>query len=152
MFRQCYSPHEPASFKRAYDLVARAMHYQGREPQILRAWHRAHATLRRTHLDHLILVRAASEGHVPEYLTARNTSHPSQVDPPWRMIETVFYGDAIHWGDKRTVLEAWSRDHAVLAVKRRHDFLRAAIHLGHLYVGFAAVVGIATGALSPSDL
>lgn len=151
MFRQCYAPDEPASFKRAYDLVARETHRQERDGEPLKTWRRAHADLRRTHLDHLILVQAATDGHVPQHLAERNASHPSELDSPQQMLSALFYGDSIHWGDQRPVIEAWNRHHPAIAVKRRFDALRAAIHLGHLYVGFAAVVGMATGGLSPGE-
>ena len=68
------------------------------------------------------------------------------------MLAALFYGDAIHWGDQRSVIEAWNSEHEVIAVKRRFDALRAAVHLGHFYVGFAAVVGMATGDLVPAHL
>lgn len=128
------------------------MHRHGVDLQTLKVWRRAHATLRHTHLDHLILVQAAADKHVPQHLAERNASHPSETDSPEQMIATIFYGDSIHWGERRAVIEAWNKDHAVFRVKRRFDALRAAIHLGHLYVGFAAVVGLATGALSRSEL
>jgi hypothetical protein len=152
MFRQFHTPEELASFTRISGLLTREMRLEGRELESLKAWRRAHATLRQTHLDHLILVQAAADGHVPQHLSERNASHPSSIDSPQLMINTVFYGDAIHWGDQRSVIEAWNRDHAVMAAKRRFDALRCAVHLGHLYVGFGGVVGLATRRLSLQDI
>jgi hypothetical protein len=152
MLRQCYSHDELASFTRLAKLVSREMHRDERDLAGLKAWRTAHATLRHTHLDHLILVQAAADGHVPQHLTERNASHPESAVSPELMMSAIFYGDAIHWGDQRSVIEAWSNQSAVMAVKRKFDVLRCAVHLGHLYVGFAAVVGVATGRLSPGDV
>jgi hypothetical protein len=152
MFRQFYAPDEAASFKRAYDLVAREMHRLGRDPQPVTTWRGAHAKLRHAHLDHLILVQASADGHVSDRVAEGSSFHPSETDAPQQMISAIFYGDSIHWGDKRSVIESWDKGSAVIAVKRRFDALRAAVQLGHLYVGFAAVVGLATGTLSPSEL
>jgi hypothetical protein len=101
MFRQCYAPDEEASFARAHDLVAREVHRVGGETEIRKAWRRAHATLRHTHLDHLVLVRAVADKWVPEHLAERNASHPSQTDSPEQMIATLFYGDATGATDER---------------------------------------------------
>ena len=152
MFRQFYAPDEAASFKRAYDLVAREIHRQGRDPQPVKAWRGAHAKLRRTHLDQLILTQAAADGQVSEQVADGSSFHPSEIDAPQQMISAIFYGDSIHWGDKRSVIESWNKDSAVISVKRRFDAVRAAVQLGHLYVGFAGVVGLTTGTLSPSEL
>ena len=152
MFRQFYASDEAASFKRAYDLVAGEMHRQGRDPRPVKAFRGAHAKLRHTHLDHLILTQAAADGYVSEHVADGSSSHPSEIDAPQQMISAIFYGDSIHWGDKRSVIESWKEDSAVISVKRRFDALRAAVQLGHLYVGFAGVVGLTAGTLSPAEL
>jgi hypothetical protein len=152
MLRQCYSPDEPASFKRAYDLVARETNRQGRDQAPLSTWRGAHGRLRAYRLDHLILVQAAGDRVVPEHLAADNASHPSQTDSPDQMLSAVFYGDSIHWGGKRSVIEGWANEHLVIAVKRRFDALRAAVQLGHLYVGFAGVVAMLSGAMGADEL
>ena len=64
MLRQGYSHDEEACFKRAYDLLGREIHRSAGDIATLKAWRRAHATLRSTHLDHLIIVRAAADGLV----------------------------------------------------------------------------------------
>jgi hypothetical protein len=152
MLRQCYSPDEDASFKRAYDLVSREVHAAGSELAVIKAWRRVHAALRTTHLDHMILVKAAADGLVPQAIGARNAHSPGEINPPQAMIGAMFYGDAIHWGDRRSVIEAWDSEHAVIATRLKFDALRAAVHLGHFYVGFAAIVGMATGGLGRDDL
>jgi hypothetical protein len=151
MFRQCYAPDELASFKRVWDLVARELHRLGADMGPLKEWKKAHARLRRVQLDDLILVQAAARGHVPEHV-GRPHETPSPQDSPEQLLSTVFYGDAIHWGDRRTVIETWDSGDAILAVKRRFDARRAAIHLAHLYIGFAAIVALAVGAVRASDL
>jgi len=151
MFRQCYSPEELASFKRVYDLVSREAHNAGLSRETLRAWRGAHNGMRAKHLDHLIIVRANADGLAPDNLVARNASHPDTSKSPEQMLSTIFYGEAIHWGDKRSVIEDWDREHPFWGMKRRFDALRAAVQLGHLYVGFAGVVGRATGKLDDLD-
>ena len=57
------------------------------------------------------------------------------------MISTLFYGDAIHWGDERPAFAAWGRDGPIFAVKRRFDALRASARRlrPRLYVGLEAL-------------
>jgi hypothetical protein len=100
----------------------------------------------------MILAKAAADGLVPQAIGARNAHSPGEIDPPESMIGAMFYGDAIHWGDRRSVIEAWDSEQAVIATRLKFDALRAAVHLGHLYVGFAAIVGMATGGLGRDDL
>jgi hypothetical protein len=152
MFRQCYSPDELASFKRVYDVVSREAHGAGMPPETMRTWKGAHNKMRGTHLDHLILVRANEDGVVGPHVVKGNAFDPEKAKSPGQMLSTIFYGDAIHWGDNRTVIEDWDREHPFWGMKRRFDALRAAVQLGHLYVGFAGIVGRATGALAPADL
>lgn len=152
MLRQCYSGQEAASFKRAYDLLAKVSRDDPERLEILKAWRRAHVALRITHVDHLIIVRAAEAGLVSPALVRENGHHPDAIESPETMLSTVFYGDAIHWGNRRTALDAWNRAHGVITTKRRFDSLRAAVYLGHLYVGFAALVGLSVGAIDPSEI
>ncbi len=145
MLRQCYARKEEASFDRAYGLVAREVNRVRGASPTLKAWRQAHATLRANHLDHLILVVAAADGHVPEHLAERNASHPSQNSSPNEMIAAMFYGDTIHWGDGRRIIDDWNSEHAAIALKRKLDAVRATVYLAHLYVGFAGLVAIASG-------
>jgi len=152
MFRQCYSPDEQTSFKRVYDLVGREAHRAGLPRETLRAWRGAHNKIRGTHLDHLILVRANELGIIGPHVVAGNAFDPDKTKSPEQMISTILYGDAIHWGDHRTVIEDWNNEHPFWAMKRRFDARRVAIQLEHLYVGFAGVVGRAMGLLTPENL
>jgi hypothetical protein len=152
MFRQCYAAGEEASFTRVSGLLARELTRRKMDIGPLKAWRRAEGTLRHTHLDHLILCQAAADGLVPQHLAEDDASHPDRAASPQQMIATVFYGDTIHWGDQRSAIEAWSAESPVIAVKRRFDALRAAVQLGHFYVGFGAVVGRATGALAVHEI
>lgn len=152
MLRQFYAADEEASFKRAHDLVGREAHREGLAPDVLKSWRRANAVLRRTHLDHLILVQAAANKLIPPTVVEGNGHEPDRIAPPEQMLSAVFYGDAIHWGNSRTVIDSWNRDDPIIAAKRRFDSLRAAVHFGHLYIGFAGVVGRATDSLSVGDL
>jgi hypothetical protein len=152
MLRQCYSPDESASFKRVYDLLGREMNRQGRDQAPLRGWRGTHGQLRALRLDHLILVQAARDKIVPGHLAEDNASHPSHADSPEQMLSAIFYGDSIHWGTKRSVLERWDNEHPAIAVRRRFDSLRAAVQLGHFYVGFAGAVAMLSGAMDSDEL
>jgi hypothetical protein len=66
MLRQLYSHDELASFKRACYLLSRELNREGRDLEPLKAWRQAHATLRHTHLDYLILVRRRRTGTSPQ--------------------------------------------------------------------------------------
>jgi len=100
----------------------------------------------------MILATAAADGLVPQAIVARNAHSPGTIDSPQIVIGAMFYGDTIHWGDRRSVIEASDCEHAVIAARLKFDALRAAVHLGHLYVGFAAIVGIATGGPGRDDV
>jgi hypothetical protein len=153
MFRQCYSPDENASFKRIYDLVGREAHKAGLSPETLRAWKGAHNRMRGSHLDYLILARAAQLNLVRIGVAENSMWHPDRVQmSPEQRLSTILYGDVIHWGTQRTVVEEWDQEHYFWAMKRRFDALRVAVQLGHLYVGFAAVVGRATGELAADSI
>lgn len=153
MFRQCYSPEENASFKRIHDLLGREAHKAGLRRETLRAWKGAHNRMRGSHLDYLILARAAELDLIRKGTAENSGWHPDRVNmSPEQMLSTIFYGDAIHWGTQRTVVDAWDREHYFWAMKRRFDTIRVAVQLGHLYVGFAAVVGRATGELNADSI
>jgi hypothetical protein len=153
MFRQCYAPAENASFKRVYDLVGREAHKAGVPPDILRAWKGAHNRMRGRHLDYLILSRAAEVDLIRKGVAENSGWHPDRVQmSPEQMIATIIYGDVIHWGTQRNVVDAWNQEHYFWAMKRRFDTVRVAVQLGHLYVGFAALVGRATGELADDSI
>lgn len=151
MFRQAYAPCELASFDTTAKLLNRETHRRGGDTTTIAKWRHAQATLRHTHLDHLILVKAARDGHVPADLADRNASHPATTESPEQLLSAILYGDLIHWGDKRSVLERWDRS-PIMAVKRRFDTLRSAAHLCHLYIGFAALVSLSLGDVAPDEL
>jgi hypothetical protein len=152
MLRQCYSSKEAASFKRTYDLLAKAARDDPAALETLKNWRRAHNMLRVNHVDHLILVRAAEVGLVSPHVARDNGHQPDKVESPETMLSTVFYGDVIHWGNRRTALDVWNQAHGVITMKREFDSLRAAVHLGHLYVGFAALIGLSLGAFGPQEI
>ena len=109
--------------------------------------------MRGRHLDYLILFRAAELDLIRKGTAENSGWHPDRVHmSPQQMLSTIFYGDAIHWGTQRTVVDAWDREHYFWAMKRRFDTIRVAVQLGHLYVGFAAVIGRATAELAADSI
>lgn len=152
MLRQCFSPEENASFKRVYDLIGRESHAAGVSTEVLRQWKGAHNRMRGIHLDYLILARAAELKLVGKGVPENSGWHPHRVQSsPEQKLSTMFYGDVIHWGNQRTVVDSWDAEHEFWAMKRRFDAIRTAVQFGHLYVGFASIVGRATGELA-SDM
>lgn len=152
MFRQAYSPSEEASFSKIWKLLAREARRSDGDAATLQAWHRAHGQLRSYHVDHLALVQAANDGHVPKHKADSNAFHPDSIGSPEMLLSTVFSGGTIHWGRTRSVIEQWDQEHPALAAKRRFDPIRVAVQLAHLYIGFASVVALSTGQASPEEL
>ena len=103
-------------------------------------------------LDHLILKQAHKDGHIGAHVVNGNGHEPGKIASPAEILLAVFYGDAIHWGSHRSVIENWHSDHPFWAMKREFDAVRAAVQFGHLYVMFAAVVGLTTGELQGAEV
>jgi len=59
--------------------------------------------------------------------------------PPSYYLSAFNYGDLIHWGEKREVLEGWSESE-VQRDLQRFGFVEAATSIALAYVGFSGVV------------
>ena len=140
--RQLDNRDEKASFGKAADALWLAAQEtsdarQSERLEQLKAWRRAIGQLHgksvnqllRNKLvdDHGFAVLAYDEPHSPEYL-----------------LSAYGYGDLIHWGDKRGVVAAFEEDE-LSATETRSGFLRGAMGLSHMHMGFAVLARTAVG-------
>jgi hypothetical protein len=145
MFRQFFATDEDASFKRVHGAVMREV--KGSEPhkQVLRGWGKAQGQMRMYALEHLVLKALAEAGHIPKQAAdyGFNPAHPDQRKAPQELLSIHWYGDMIHWGDKRDLLLRSDHDR-FWAANERVEALQAAVELAHLYINFSAVVAAVT--------
>lgn len=66
-----------------------------------------------------------------------------EEDPPSALLSAFDYGDLLHWGRRRSVVEEWNADEFI-AGERRLAFLAAAVALAHVYIGFGVLTQTAT--------
>lgn len=144
MFRQMYAKDEPASFKTVHGLLMRELKQDNAHKAVLVAWSKAEAQLRMYSLEHLVLQGLARRELIPIAAAEENPAHPDFNKPPQELLSMYFYGDMIHWGNKRDLLLASKQD-SFTGAKERLDAVQAAIDLAQLYIGFSAVVGAITG-------
>lgn len=150
LFRQCFTPGEPASFIATYNRLERLnrvktddANYEVRA-QALRTWRVVHGRLRALslleHVGEELTRRGEMGGEIPR-------SHDLN---PEQLISLYAYGDLIHWGDKREALALFGAEADLTAV-RELDFLKVVTSLIHFYVGFAVLVRNAIGDSAQSD-
>jgi hypothetical protein len=138
LFRQFDDPNEPASFSRVLKVLSRVNELANDPATVerrarLKAWRVARGRLEGTTLKVLVGQKLRDEGRMPPGI-------PGEGDmSPMMLISKYQYGEMIHWGDERSVLEA-AADDPFARAKLRMDFLHAAVGLTHLYLGFALVV------------
>jgi transcriptional regulator with XRE-family HTH domain len=109
----------------------------------IKEWSKAGGRLKATHLEHLVLQGLAARSEIPQAAADESTHDPTRVDNPQILISKQLYGDLVHWGDKRGDLAAYG-DQFMVAWERLNA-LEAALALGYIYIGFAAVIAAALG-------
>ena len=143
LFRQFFADAEPASFRSAHNILFQAAdqasdRYRDERRNQLKAWSDAHRRLRRRPLKVIAqnkLIQARG-GTTPKW---------KQEDPSCEeLINAYFYGDQIHWGNKRELLDQWAKDPFEDAFYR-FQFLDSAGGLAHLYLGYSLLVTTAAG-------
>lgn len=130
-------------FLKVADVIGRAAHEGGatETTDVLKAWKRAHDTLRKKHLRLLMHEIAVAEGLIPEAEEGdggRRMGTTEEITPR-ELIEAYLYGDLIHWGHTHPKLKEWSetpQGAAEMEFEMRND----AHLLAHFYAGFADVV------------
>jgi hypothetical protein len=140
IFRQVYSPEEPASFAKVMALLMNAAREtaDGNADErltLLRSWGRAVGVLRNKTLELLLLERLAKEGKWPR-LTDEDQALPRT---PEQLISDYYYGDHIHWADKAALVEQ-REQLPFLDAWHRFTFIESAIALSHLYIGFSVLI------------
>jgi hypothetical protein len=152
LFRQIHTNEksDPARFLRVREVLkqinARAddAHMQERERQI-GAWAQARGRLLGHNARVLTGLKLAEEGKLP------SDSIPGADGlSPQALISGYQYGDLIHWGHGRSVVEAVADDPFMQAWQRM-AFLEAVTGLAHLYIGFSLVVRSALGMSSAAS-
>jgi hypothetical protein len=141
LFRQFDGEGEEASFLlvsgRLYRAAATSSD-ENRERRLseLTAWRKARGRLHGRDLKGLVAEKLSREG--------RFGGDPLEKPAPAFLFSAYNYGDYLHWGEKRALIEDWRKEPFVDAT-RQMDFLEAASGLAHLYLGFGVLVRAALG-------
>lgn len=143
LFRQVHEHKEHASFRNVHSILSR---YARMLPQDV------DDDLRQDHLRHWRKAVGALMSRMLKPYVGRlvaDASHPSGISvipaphedlKPLEVMSRWNYGELIHWGDKRSDLEAaLGRDEVWTALERMHVG-ESMIGLSHLYFGFSQVV------------
>jgi hypothetical protein len=142
LFRQFHSNKEDASFIAARRVLraaneAAADEYMEERKQHLTAWSKARASLLGENLRVRVGQRLQADGRMPPGELPGQSS--DRVLGPEQLISAYQYGDLIHWGSKRRILETAGTDPFEEAWQRML-FLDAVGGLAHLYLGFALLL------------
>jgi hypothetical protein len=141
LLRQCYAQDEKASFKKVMDILWQATVRAGgteeaeRRDQLAR-WKKAVSDTQTRSVQNRAIKELIRRGIIGDDPSLER--YPDSDDPE-RLLSDYFYGDAIHWDKKASVLEQRGQDPLTDAFYR-HDFFNAAANFAHLYIGFAALV------------
>jgi hypothetical protein len=151
--RQLFHHTEEASFDKARQVLARAAHQSGatEATDTLRLWKDAHGTLL-NHDVHLLLGMMARGRGLETGNDQPGSNRPfvREEITPRDLIDTFLYGDQLHYGKGRELLERWRSDKAVAALMEV-NMLADALMLAHFYAGFAGAVRVVLQAPSNSD-
>lgn len=143
--RQCFADEEEASFSKARKILERRLHEAGEEQaiQVLASWRKAHARLRNQALEELVQERMVSDGLMPaDTVGPDGRTHSAIVRAPAsprELLQTLWYGDQMHWGKHRHALSAIQTDpfaEAMWEMAAR----QASSDLSHFYLGFALLL------------
>lgn len=156
LLRQCFADDEEASFSRVRQILGRHFHEAGdvAANNTLKLWKDAHAAMRNKSLDELAQERLIEEGKLPALLPmpAGSVASPVVRAPasPDLMLRTFWYGDYVHWGDRReeydtAMLDEWSAANWQIGARK------AAVDFTHFYLGFALLVERVLAAQAPAN-
>lgn len=143
LFRQFDAKKERASFLQAQRILrvsnaeAHDTHVEGRRAH-LTAWGKARGHLRGKSLRVRVGQKLVEQGRMPPGIPGEDGMSPEQL------ISAYQYGDLIHWGDKREIVDVVSTD-PFWEGWQRMLFLDAVAGLAHLYLGFSLVIRAALG-------
>jgi hypothetical protein len=143
--RQCFADSEEASFSKACKILQRRLYESGEKQaiDILISWRKAHARLLNQTLEELVQERMVSDGLMPaDTVGPDGKTHSAIVRAPAsprELLQTLWYGDQMHWGKHRHALSSIQADpfaEAMWEMAAR----QASSDLAHLYLGFALLL------------
>lgn len=143
--RQCLADGEEASFSKACKILQRRSHESGEKQaiDILASWRKAHARLLNQTLEELVQERMVSDGLMPADTVGPDGKRHSAIvrapASPRELLQTLWYGDQMHWGKHRPALSAIQADPFAVAM---WDMAarQASSDLAHFYLGFALLL------------
>jgi hypothetical protein len=142
LLRQCEAQDEPARFDQVYRILKDGTDDPSdiaRDARLarLQSWATARKLLRARSLNQLMRDKLVRERGYTE-LDYRESHSPAYL------LSAYNYGDLIHWGDKRSLVEEWQTD-ARSEHEQRLAFLDAATALAHIHIGFGVLSLAALG-------
>jgi hypothetical protein len=143
LLRQCLSPKDPANYGTVADFIKAAAYAQSDASHTARleslsAWRGAIESVRKASLEQLVRDRMVAE----ESWKVFDYREPMT---PNKLLQTLNYGDLIHWGSTRGQVVARSADE-VESLRQTMDYLDAAVGLGYVLCGFGL---LAEAAITP---
>ncbi len=145
LLRQLFHHTEEASFDAIRRIISRGAHQSDAVEAVdtLRLWKDAHGTLLRQDVHSLLDTMARARG-LETTAGASVGARPfvSEQITPRDLIDTFLYGDHLHYGKGRDLLEHWRSDNAEAALMEV-NMLADSLMLAHFYAGFAEVVRLA---------
>lgn len=143
--RQCYAGDEEASFSKVRKILEHRLHEAGATLalEILKRWRKAHAQLLNRTLEEHVQERMVKEGLMPgDTIGPDGETHSAIVRSPAsprELLQTLWYGDQIHWGKHREALAVIRADpfwESMWEMAARE----ASTELAHFYLGFALLL------------
>jgi hypothetical protein len=144
LLRQLFRHNEEASFDVIRNVLARAAYESdaAEVTRILRQWKDAHNTLRKLDVHALLKRMARARGFdAPSDEAGSSRPFVSEQITPEDLVGAFLYGDHLHYGDGRELLQCWRENDAVAALMEV-NMLADALMLAHFYAGFAGVARV----------
>lgn len=140
LLRQCSEPGEAASYRRVHNIVWRAAERTGdtrrnHRLEALREWFAALKVLRKKSVDQLVRDRLVRDEGATVFAS-------QEAHSPMDLLHMYSYGDLIHWGDNRTILETTGSEFEAASLRFR--FLGGAVGLAHGMIGYGEVIRAVT--------
>jgi hypothetical protein len=145
LFRQLHTSEksDPARFLRVDEILKQCNDragdaYVDERRRQLASWRKARGSLLAENLKVRVGQKLRDQDRMPSEIPGEGQISPQML------ISTYQYGDLIHWGHQRSVIEAAADDSFEQAMLRM-SFLNAAAGLAHLYIGYSLLVRASLG-------
>jgi len=140
LFRQFHSDAELGGYSAVRKIIGRYSHDQqdderDQRMELQRSWNRARGLLNAR------LLKTMADRKALDIISGGQNTMPLPGDEvkPLELISTFQYGDLIHWGEKRHLLETLKGDDVDFKF-RTHYFAESMIQLSHFYLGYSLIV------------